>query len=287
VTEVVATRGTAVEPGDVVAQLAMDGRMARMRRAEARLAGVQSDYEAARRLAEQDFAPQLRVEAVLAELEAARAELEAIQVEIENTTIRAPIEGVVNRIPAERGHYVAVGGEVAEIIDNDPLVAVVQVPQHAIGRVAVGGPARVSVVGGQPLEGTVRFISPLADAATRTFRVEIELANPDRSLPSGISAEVVIPTATVMAHKISPALVSLDERGIVGVKTVDEANVVAFHTIELVRAEPDGIWVAGVPERARLITIGQGFVSAGERVEVLEAPAAAEPPVAERAGATQ
>jgi membrane fusion protein, multidrug efflux system len=276
VAEVIARRGAEVEPGDVVARLGMDDRMARMRRAEAQVAGEEGDYEAARQLAEQGHAPQLRVDTALAELEAARAELEAIQLEIENTTIRAPIEGVVNRVIAERGHYVGIGGEVAEIIDNDPLVAVVQVPQHAIARVSAGGPARVSVIGREPLQGTVRFIAPLAEAATRTFRVEIELPNPERSLPSGISAEVIIPTATVMAHKVSPAIVSLDEQGVVGIKTVDEEGLVAFHPIELVRAEPDGVWVTGVPEQARLITVGQGFVSAGEQVEVREVPGEAE-----------
>lgn len=43
--------------------------------------------------------------------------------------------------------------------------------------------------------------------------------------------------------------------------------MVVFHEIEVVRAEVDGIWVTGLPEEARIITIGQGFVRNGETVE--------------------
>lgn len=39
-----------------------------------------------------------------------------------------------------------------------------------------------------------------------------------------------------------------------------------FVHVELVRAEPDTVWVSGLPDPARIITVGQGFVTEGERV---------------------
>jgi len=42
--------------------------------------------------------------------------------------------------------------------------------------------------------------------------------------------------------------------------------VVDFYPVTLVRTEANGIWVSGLPERARVIGLGQGFVSAGESV---------------------
>jgi multidrug efflux system membrane fusion protein len=50
------------------------------------------------------------------------------------------------------------------------------------------------------------------------------------------------------------------------VKTVDDENVVHFYPIEIARAEIDGIWVTGLPDTVRLITVGQGFVNDGETV---------------------
>jgi multidrug efflux system membrane fusion protein len=68
------------------------------------------------------------------------------------------------------------------------------------------------------------------------------------------------------AHFISPAVLALDDSGTVGVKSVDLASLIAFHPIEFVRTEADGIWVSGLPETVRVVSQGQGFVTAGEMV---------------------
>jgi membrane fusion protein, multidrug efflux system len=272
IVRVLAPLGALVTPGMPLAQLALGDREARLKRAEAQVAAVQRDLSAARQLARQGFVADTRVQAVTAELQTALAALETIRVEIENTTLRAPIKAALSTWIAEIGSFVAVGGEVVELIDNDPLLAVVQVPQHSIALVTPGGNARVSIVGREPVAGRIRFVAPQANAATRTFRVEIEVPNPDLSLFSGVSAQVVIPSESVLAHQISPAIISLDDRGVPGVYTVAEDGRLAFHPIELVRAEAAGVWVTGVPERARVVTVRPGFIAAGQPVEVRETP---------------
>lgn len=262
--------GQRVSAGEVIAQISLDDREARLRRAEAAVQGRESDYRAAQQLAREGFQAQLRVETALAELEAARAEREAMHLDLENTRVRAPIAGVINHRYAEVGDFLSRADPVAEVLENHPLRAVVQVPQHSVHRVRVGGVARVSFVDGDERDGEVSYISARADTATRTFRVEIRVPNADRALPSGVSVQVRIPVQQVLAHRISPALVALDDRGRLGVKTVDGDDRVAFHEIDVMRADADGIWVTGLPERARLITIGQGFVNAGEPVRVVD-----------------
>ena len=77
---------------------------------------------------------------------------------------------------------------------------------------------------------------------------------------------VTIPTGQMSAHFISPAILSLGTDGQLGVKTVQDDDTVAFHPVVVEQAQTDGVWVSGLPEQARIITIGQGFVSAGEPV---------------------
>lgn len=259
-------RGAEVSTDDLLARLRMDDREARLRQAIARERGAESDYEATRRLHDQGHASRTELEAREAEREAARAEREAVELDIRNTQVRAPLAGIVHQRLAERGDFVGRGDPVAEIVDNDPLVAVVQVPQHQIARVHTGLPARIRFLDGRRAEGEVRFVSRLAEPGTRTFRVEVEIPNPDGELPSGISAGVEIPTDSVPAHQLSPAVMALEDDGRIGVKTVDDEDRVVFHPVEVVRTGPDGVWVTGLPELARVITVGQGFVSAGERV---------------------
>jgi membrane fusion protein, multidrug efflux system len=258
--------GAAVEPGDLLAQLELGERRSRLRQAQARFNVAQQQFGATRQLVEEGYEPEIQLETTRAEMESAQADLSAIEEEINRTRIRAPIPGRVDQRLAERGDYVAAGGEVARIVNNNPLRATGQVPQHSIGRVEVGQPARVSVLQHGLVEGRVTFVSTLADPATRTFRIEVEVPNPDQKLAAGTSVEVEIPTEKVLAHLVSPAIIGLDDEGRVGVKTVDEDDRVRFHAIEVVRAERKGVWVAGLPARARIITVGQGFVREGEKV---------------------
>src|SRR5690606_10704513 len=135
-----------------------------------------------------------------------------------------------------------------------------------------GMEARVRFIGGDERDGAIRFISPLGYAATRTFRVEVEVANPQGEVPAGLSAEVVIPTDTISAHRISAALGRLDEQGRVGTLAVAERDRVEFALDEVIRARAAGIWVAGLPNRVGIGTSSQGSLSPGRQVEVHETP---------------
>jgi len=266
VLELPAARGAHVVPGDVIAELEPGDRQARLHRAQAALAQAGSDHEATQRLLEQGHIPRLQAEARLAALRAAEADLEAIRLDIARTRITAPVGGILNRRLVERGEWLAVGDPIVELVESDPLRAVVQVPQMAIHRVFPGGEARIEVYGRSLRSGTIRFIDVVADPATRTFRVEVEVPNPDRRLPAGISAQVEIPTDVVHAHRVSPAILGLSDSGEVGVTTVSEDDRAMFHAVTIVRADPDGVWITGLPETTRIITVGQGFVRDGEQI---------------------
>lgn len=259
-------RGARVESDQLLTELRMDDREAQRQRAIAQVRRAEGELEAVQGLIARDFATERERDAREAELEAARAELEAVETDIANTRIRSPIAGVVESRLAERGDYLNVGEPVAEIVDNDPLRAVVQVPQHQISRLQSGQEARVRFLSGEQVDGEVAFVSNLADVTTRTFRMEVTVPNPEWALPAGISAEVTVPTEEVLAHAISPAHVTLGPDGRIGVMAADKDNRARFHPVDPVRATQDGIWFTGLPESLRLITVGQGFISPGERI---------------------
>lgn len=285
--EEVVARGTPVAEGDLLASLSTDDRDAQLARSEAQVAAAEQSAAAARQLAERGIGSPLEAQAREAELVATRAALRAIELDIENTRLRAPVSGTVNQVIADVGAYVAPGGEVVEIVNNDPLLAIVRVPQSEITAVRPDMPARVRFIGGEEVQGRVSFVSPLADAATRTFRVEIEIPNPESRIPAGISAEVVLVTETVEAHHVSSALVRLDETGTLGVYTIDDESRIRFSPITLVTADSRGLWISGIGASAHLVTITQGAIAGGQQVEVRETPAEYLPPAAEGDAAAQ
>ncbi|MCC6599021.1 MAG: efflux RND transporter periplasmic adaptor subunit [Alphaproteobacteria bacterium] len=265
VKKILIKEGNSVKTGDILAKLDMNDRQIRLEKARAKTAEEQRKYNSAKNLAAKGYTAKTRTDETLAALKAAQAEEKQIALEIENTNIKAPFDGIIDHQNIEKGAYVRIGDEVFTLVDNDPLVVTVYVPQHEIAALETGGKAEIKLATGQDREGTIRFIAPRAEQATRTFRVEAQIANPD-NLPSGTSASVRIPRKSVLAHFASPALLSLDKKGATGIKTVNENGIVEFYPVQIISAKPGGIYVTGLPERARIIVNGQGFVAAGEKV---------------------
>lgn len=259
-------KGVPVAKGDILIRIAMDDRKARLAEAEALVEQRHLAFDAARQLSEKQFRSTVSVAQSKADLESAKALLERIRLDIERCTLRAPFGGIVNQLPAEIGRFAEIGDTVARIVDLDPILVVGEVAERNVGRVKVGALAVVRLIDGAEVGGTVRFVSKVGTAATRTFHVEVEVDNPDGTLTEGLTTELHLPLGSVRAHRISPAVLTLSEEGVVGVKVVGADDVVTFFPADLIADTPEGMWLGGLPERIQLITVGQEFVRAGQRV---------------------
>ena len=262
-----ATRGARVVKGDVIVRLDVRDRTARLQQARALVMQRKIQYDASKRLKTKNFQSQANVAEALANLEAARAAVARVEVEIANSVLVAPFDGVLHTRPVEIGDFIAEGKEIARIIELDPILVTGDVTQKDLDLLVVGASGTAKLITGVELEGKLRYVASHADEATRTFRVELEIDNADRSVVSGTTAELRIPAETVSAHYISPALLSLNEQDQIGVKSVDDDGLVVFHSVDIVRTGVDGVWVRGLPDRVRVITVGQGFVREGDRVD--------------------
>jgi membrane fusion protein, multidrug efflux system len=268
VEEVLVERGATVAEGDVIARIAPEDRKAALAEMEALLRQRQAEYEAAKRLNERGYKGDIALAEAAAKLDAARAAAKRAQIEMANTVVAAPFAGVLEERPVELGSYVKTGDPVATIVDLDPLRVVGFVTERDIAGIQPGQPGEAVLPGGRTVPGKIAFVSAVADETTRTFKVELELPNPDGSLAEGMTSEIGIPTGTARAHVVSLSLLSLADDGRVGVKAVDEEGIVRFLPVAVLgNADRETVWVAGLPERVRLITVGQEFVKDGEKVE--------------------
>ncbi len=262
-----AIEGSEIKEGDIIARLDMRDLQAQLEEAKAILVQRQLEYKAATDLKRKDLQSEIQLEGAKAALAAARAAVKRIEVAISNTIVRAPFNGVLDDRPIEIGTYVRAGDIVARVLEQDPILAVGSVTQLERSRLVLGDRGLARLITGQIAEGKVRYIASEADEATRTFRVELEMANPDRALVAGVTTEISIPVRTVTAYRISPALLSLSSRDELGIKGVDGDDVVQFFPVQIVRATADDVWIVGPPKGARIITVGQGFVRTGEQVK--------------------
>jgi len=266
IVEIGASRGDEVQKGDVLARLTDEGRLARVAEYRARLRQREIHYEATVELSKRGLSSKEALATAKADIDAARAAVEQIEVEIARTRLRAPFDGLLLEGHADFGDYLTQGDSFGHIIDLDPLLFVGSVTERSVARLRTGLPAVARSLGGDEIRGTLRYIAPAADPATRTYRIEVEAANPGYRIREGITVGIAIETDTRMAHFVTPALLSLADDGAIGIKTVDAENRVRFHPVDIIEDTPDGIWLAGLPREIRVITVGQDFVAAGQEV---------------------
>ena len=184
--------------------------------------------------------------------------------------VNAPFDGYLETFSAKEGDYLNIGAVCATIIDPDPMRLVAEVSEKEISLVKVGAKAFAKLITGKRIGGIVSFVSTSANKGTRTFRVEIEVENSDRSIRDGVSVEIVIVGSEILAHKISPSILMLGDAGELGIRTVSETNQVEFNPIQILEDTIEGIWISGLPEQTRIITIGQEYVFQGQTVNVKE-----------------
>ena len=84
---------------------------------------------------------------------------------------------------------------------------------------------------------------------------------------AGFSTQLDIDFEAVKAIHISPAFMALDPKGSIGVKTLNDKSEVVFSPINIVKSTSEGIWMSGLGEEVKVITLGQGFVRIGDVVE--------------------
>lgn len=261
---------------------------ARVEEARARLDEAMINQNAAARLIQDGFASQTRVAATDAAvaaakasvtsatsglgaaksgIEAATAAVAVAEKEIERLTIKAPFSGLLESDTAELGSLLQPGALCATIIQLDPIKLVGFVPETEVNRVTLGADAGARLAaGGRQVVGKVTFLSRSADPTTRTFEVEIEVPNTDLSIRDGQTAEIAISSAGVTAHLIPQSALTLDDNGTLGVRLVDDAAIVSFAPLTIMRDTTKGVWVTGLPDQADVIVAGQEYVTAGVKV---------------------
>jgi multidrug efflux system membrane fusion protein len=273
IAELPAKQGQRVKTGDLLLELDAEEKTAAVAMARQVLVQRQAEADAAERLVKSGNSPKLQADNARSALATAKSLLQAAEAELARNQVKAPFDGIVDRVSVELGSAVMAGSEVATVLSLDPILAKGEIGERDLRYVKLGDEAEVKLVNGETVTGTVRYISRDASAATRTFRLEIAIANPDRTIPAGMTAEITVRANATDAVILPRSVVTLSGNGDLGIRAVDAEQKVTFHPIDLVDDTPKGLVLGGIPEDARIIVAGQDLVSEGDTVEAVEADA--------------
>jgi multidrug efflux system membrane fusion protein len=264
-------RGARVSEGDLLCEIAVDDRASNLLEAQSRQEQAEFEYSASLDLQDRGLQSDVIVAQLKAALQSSKAGVARAELALQRTKIVAPFDGVVETRIVELGDLLNAGTVCASVLDDSPMLLVGLVPEQDIGSLSVGARVASELLTGQRIAGTVNYLARAADNVSRSYRIEVEVDSSFENIRQGITAEILVDSADIQAHLIPSSSLTLDDSGLIGVKTIGATNMVEFNNVEIVgdntSAMNPGVWVTGLNGTVNLITLGQEIVFPGQQVE--------------------
>jgi RND family efflux transporter MFP subunit len=269
-------RGERVPEGGVVARLDTVEARAALSQAKARHDLAADTYRRQRPLYRDSIISALEFQQVRSDYTQAKAALEQARKRLENTRVRAPFAGRVETRFVEEGEQVSPGQQVARLLNTRRIRIEAGIPERFAGDIERGSTVQVAFDAGSvdEREGRITFVGSAVDPQSRTFPIEVELPNPERTLKPEMVARLDVVRARLDSALVVPrSAVIRDEVGTdVYVVREESTQVAANRAVELGLSHAEQTVVtSGLEPGDRLIVSGQNRVAEGDPVEVVTA----------------
>ena len=199
--------GAAVKRGEVLATLDCRNASAESKAIAMRARAIAADQEAVAHeaarvggLLDGGYASPNEVEQKTAESASKQAELLSTQaklmrasLEVSDCVLRAPFDGEIAMRTVDPGAFVRPGNPIVSVVDRQTVRLTADAPEIDFDVVQPGRPLRIRMMAtGKEVSAQISRRSPAADPSTRTVHFEADLADPNKEIPVGTTAEAII-----------------------------------------------------------------------------------------------
>lgn len=258
--------GKKIKKGELLFKISEKDLIINLDERKSKFKEMEIKYNAEKNLFQKGLSSEAKLAVAKSNLETAKSNYEFIKNEIDKTNIFSPFDGILTSEHLEIGEYVQPGTIIGNIVELDPILVIGYASEKQLKNLKINSKAIVKTSLNEKYEGVITYISPIAEKGTRTFKIEIKISNTDLIIKDGLTASIEIQGEKILAHKISPSILTLKDNGEVGIKIVNNNNFVEFYQINVVSDTNEGMWISGIPNNSNIIVVGQEYASVGEEV---------------------
>ena len=260
-------KGVFVSKGDVICSLDPENRSARLDEANASKKQFQLQYDAINELFNEGYRSENALATAEAMLKGAIARADIAQNELNNIKIKAPFDGFVEDIFVEVGDLMSPASSCAVLLQLNPMIVSGEVTERDVTQINLNEDVIINLLNGNQVDGKITYISKSSNPSTRTYKIEASFTNINANIRDGLTANIKIPLQNLKAHLVPSYLLSLDDEGNLGIKII-EKNIAKFVLIKIIEDSNEGLWITGLPENTKIITVGQEYVIDGQHIKV-------------------
>ena len=265
------SKGNFYKAGSQLLLIDPEDKVAKVKEMEALLNQRKKEYEVAENLYNKGFRSEVKLTESRTNFENALALYEKSQIELSNTKIIMPFDSSVEESFIELGDYVKKGDSIAKIVDLNPIFINLTTTEKEINKLRIHQKSKV-LIANNKFEGVINYISKTSDPKTRNFKVQVEVKNPKNTILSGLSSEIEIELNPQDAFFITSSLVTLNNKGQIGIKVIFN-NQVKFIPLNILSDVGNGYWVElldlNLEDEIIVITQGHEYTVEDETVDII------------------
>jgi RND family efflux transporter MFP subunit len=282
--------GATVKRGDVLATLDCRNASAESKAIAMRARAIEADQEAVAHeaarvggLLDGGYASPNEVEqkaaesaSKQAELMSTRAKLMRASLEVSDCILRAPFDGEIATRSVDPGAFVRPGSPIVSVVDRHTVRLTADVPEIDFDVVQPSRPLRILMMAtGEEVSAQISRRSPAADPSTRTVHFEADIADPNREIPVGTTAEATIEVGEPVPASEIP-LIAASVRGGTATLFAVEGGLAKKTTIGVKGERGESLFVGTeLKPGALVVTEGRSMLRDGDPVAArVERPAA-------------
>jgi membrane fusion protein (multidrug efflux system) len=263
--------GDYVQAGDVLAQLEDEKLALEAERAKATMDRLQNELNRKEELYNKNLISAQEFENAKYEYQGQKSDYELAKLQVKYSQIQAPINGIISDRLIKVGNMINADQEVFEITDFDPILAVLQVPEHEMDKIEKGQQALIQVdaIKGQTFEGQVLRVGPTVNSETGTFEVTVSVKDESQQLKPGMFGRVRIVYDTHQNAMMIPKNAVMTEDGNSSVYVI--SNKLAYRrNLSTGYVNGNSIEVLdGLSPSDTVVTVGQSSLQDSALVEIV------------------
>ncbi|MCC9138452.1 efflux RND transporter periplasmic adaptor subunit [Pontibacter silvestris] len=274
VNQVTVQEGEQVKVGQLIASLDPTDYSIGVDIANANLSRIEDEYNRLTILNERGSITPADYKKAETALQEVRARQKLAAKNLRETRLYAPISGTVARRGTDPGEIISQGMPLFSIVNTQPIKVRAAVPESEVGQVSIGQEAEVYITAlDSTFSGTISLIGAVADPASRTYTVKIDLQNQNKVIRPGMVAEASIASETRAPALVVPiAAVQHDTNQQSYVFVVDRQKNQAFRrTVTVGRLIGNNIEIiSGLNQNDLVVTGGQQRLTDASHVQIKE-----------------
>ena len=267
VVNILAKEGDLLKKGDPIIEIESKNYIQKYEAAKEHVASMEIAYQSALKLKKKGLGSDASLASAKSQLYDAKAKLKQAKMNLDDRMIKAPYDGIVDEISVKINTHLAPFTQVGRFLSKDTIKVKFDVPSSQFNDVKNSVSASLFLDGKKITTNKVSSLSDIANNITKTYNAEVLTENVDFILRSGQVIDVQVNVGDFLAHKVSQSTLNINADGHLGVKILNEDNIVEFIEVEIIGEDSDGFWIINLPESVKIITMGHSYVKQGDKLE--------------------